>query len=181
MNNITINDNFKKLIQSYLVHSEDRVKYKNHAQICKDNEGSQIDPWEYQKYRALVKNCLDSISEIYKTLGSTPESYPEKILIDAHFIKQLNAGFIGDKKITHRKITINLAESLHLIFEKLTVQLNVFSRSIKYSSTGNYDVSDILKSLNEFSITWKDFTTTLEKDRSDAQEYSKTFSANTTK
>lgn len=154
--------NINELFQNYLEHSQSRVRYKNDAKVC------SLDPWEYTAYREHVTNCLKAINEIFQAVMSKSKNFTIQTLVNAHFIKDLSLGIIQDKRITHRKATIEAGEALNSLFESFSLQLEVFARTLKFSKTLNNET--LTKNLSEFSLKWEDFTTKFEQDQASVKK-----------
>lgn len=156
----------KDLLIGYLDHSKERDSFKKQAACLLDSEGVAIDPWEYDRYRGYLQNCLEDLSKIYAVFTSVVKNFSLELLVNAHFIGQLDLGPLSERKITARKTTKEAAEKVEQGFESLSLKLDVAARMIKYS--GKLD-SSLPSELEKFSFQWDLFHKSLEKDRADVK------------
>lgn len=170
MNQLEITPDTKTALLGYLQHSEERIQFKKNAEPILDDKGIAVDPWEYEKYRSHLENCLEGISKMNHIFTSVAKSFPLKLLVDAHFIDLLDLGALPERKISARKITKESGQKLTKAFEAISICFNVFARMSKHAKT--LDSSTILKELKDFSLQWDNFSKYLEKDRKDAAQYS---------
>ncbi|NGX59121.1 MAG: hypothetical protein KR126chlam3_00266 [Chlamydiae bacterium] len=154
----------KNVFHSFLTHQTDRIK-------CKKNyaEGCRRDPWDYQRYMDLVKNCLKTIIKISKEIGiESQKNYTEEILSRAHFIGDNPVGYIAEKSFQHRVTTVQAGNQLSSSFEKLCMQLQIHARKKIYRG---FDADAVAQDLNKFFNTWEFFESQYRQDLDDARDF----------
>lgn len=157
------NSELKELFQSYLDTHRERLTFKKNAQNYHEN------PWNYQNYIYIVKNCLENINEIFESLKIQGENnLSERTLSQAHIIRDNPKDAIGDKVFQYRNVTVESAKNLCTSFDTLCMNLQVNAMNLKIRG---FMKGSLIKDLTKFKIVWNNFESNLLSDQNAAKKH----------